>query len=179
MEPYTMGIGLALQAFGTIANFGSQQQIYDSQKRIQALQGQEDDQRKQAMELDAAQRKRRIVRTAIAARSQALATATNQGAEGGSALAGAYGGIMGQTGENELGVNQNLYIGRNLFGLKHQETLEQTKISDAQSRSAFFSGLSSLGGGLVKNSGSIDKLSTYFGGGGGEGKSGDSYQSDT
>src|SRR5262245_14983635 len=69
----------------------------DQQKQAEAF-------RKQAMDLDATRRRREMIRNMIASNATAETVATAQGAQFGSALPGAYGGISGRTGVNELGV---------------------------------------------------------------------------
>lgn len=153
--------GLALGAVGTAMQFQGQSQAHDAQLQNIALQQQEEQKRQQAMELDATRRTREMVRQGIAARSMSLTAATAQGANLGSAVPGAYGGIQGRTGVNTLGVGQNLQIGRELFGIKAEETANAISGSNASAMAGFGVGLSSLGGGLVKNMGAISRLSDF------------------
>lgn len=99
-------------------------------KEILGLERRVERQRFQAMNLDARRRSLEILRLQQRARSQALSVATAQGAGQGSGLQGAYGGISGQTGVNYLGVQQNLQIGRNIFGLNSQITDQRVGYSD-------------------------------------------------
>ncbi len=83
-------------------------------------------QKKQAMEIDARRSQMEIIRNQQRARAMGLAAATSQGAQGGSGLQGGYGQVSGQAGTNILGVQQNLEIGRNIFGLN--ESISNKKI---------------------------------------------------
>lgn len=156
--------GLGLAAGGAAMQFQGASSAAHAQQQQLMLQQQEEAQRKQQMELDAMRRKREMVRQSIAARAASLTATTSQGAGGvnGSALPGAYGGIAGQTGVNIQGADQNLEIGRNMFGLKSQETLSSMAYARAQARTGFGQGLSSLGQGLIKNMEPISRVGTYM-----------------
>lgn len=74
-------------------------------------------QKAQAMELDARRQQLEVIRNQQRGRALALTNATAQGASKGSGLQGGYGQVSGQSGVNALGIQQNLEIGRNIFGL--------------------------------------------------------------
>ena len=78
-------------------------------------------QKMQAMEIDARRQQMEIIRNQQRGRALTLTTGVAQGGSGfvsgASARGGAYGQISGQTGTNLLGVQQNLEVGRNIFGL--------------------------------------------------------------
>lgn len=87
----------------------------------------------QAMEIGARRQQLEIIRNQQRARSLALSTANSQlgqGAQGSSALGGAYGQISGQTGVNILGVQQNLALGRDIYGLNQQVTGKNVEQAD-------------------------------------------------
>lgn len=196
MDPFTLALGSAIIGGGlSIKGLFDQSSALDDKAAADAqvaaqnrlifgYQKEENDQRKNAMELDATRRKREFIRQSIAARSLALSTTTNQGAFNSSALPGAYAGISGRTNVNELGVNQNAEIGRNIFALND-------KISDAQSTASVFQTQSnqagaeaakagamvSLGSTLMSNAVTIGKIGGSVGGlwGGSSGSSGSAY----
>jgi len=88
-------------------------------KAITQLQFANEAQNQTAMELDARRQELQIVRHQQVARATALATGvgqTGQSARGSSAIAGGYGQISGESTTNMLGVQQNLDIGRAIFG---------------------------------------------------------------
>lgn len=155
---------LAVAAGGAAAQYaGSQTASHRSDDALKQQQ-QLEAKRQQQMELDAARRKRELVRNQIAARSAAVATATSQGAsaEGSSALPGAYGSISGRTNVNELGVNQNLELGQQTFALNEGILGSYRGAAEGTSMASFGAGLSSLGGALLKNEGVISRIGTYF-----------------
>lgn len=95
-------------------------------------------QRMQAMELDAKRQQMEIIRNQQRARSLAAATATSQGAQFGSALPGSYGQIQGQSGNNMLGVQQQLDLGRNMFNLNRQLAGQKQRSVDLESAYAAY-----------------------------------------
>lgn len=92
-------------------------------------------QQQQAMELDARRQQLEVIRNQQRGRSLALTTAVAQGGSGGtrsSGLAGGYGQISGQSGVNLLGIQQNLDIGRNIFGQNNQISANKMQLNDLQ-----------------------------------------------
>ena len=83
------GVGAGMSIFGA-------REAADAQKQITQAERQIEGQRFKAMELDARRKQLEMFRNAQRARAMALSTATSQGAQHGSALAGAYGQISGR-----------------------------------------------------------------------------------
>lgn len=154
-------VGLGLSAYGAYQNYQGQKDTAQAQQEALAIQKQQEAERKKAMELDAARRTREMVRQQVAARGMSLATTTNQGAEGGSALQGAYGGESGRTGVNMLGVSQNLEIGREMFGLNQGLTDAYSRMSAGTSRAGLGTSLMGFGTGLINNLGAINRVGGY------------------
>lgn len=100
--------------------------------QITAFETQVEGQRKQAMELDARRKQLEVIRNQQRYRAVALTNATAQGARQGSGLQGGYGQISGQSGFNLLGIQQNLQIGQNIFGLNSQITGQKQQYADLQ-----------------------------------------------
>jgi hypothetical protein len=150
--------GLVIGGIGLFESNDAAQQQAQYQAQALALQKQEQKERRKAMELDARRRRREIIRQGVAARSLALTTATAQGAQFGSVLPGAYGGIEGRTGVNTLGVNQNQEIGGRIFDLKGQISDAYVNAAFAGSRAASGQALTSFGGMLLQNSQNLAKL---------------------
>lgn len=119
-------------------------------------------QRRQAMELDASRRKVENIRTGQLARAQALTNATNQSAQFGSGLQGGLAQVTGRTYWNELGINQNLQIGQNLFNIDEAIGGLKTQISSSQSRASSSAGLSEIGNAMFKVAPTVGQI---FGGG--------------
>jgi len=146
------GVGLGLQLVGGVMGFMGNRQAAEAQQRQIAAEQAIEQQRKQAMELDAQRRKLEIIRNQQRARAMALTVANSQGAAQGSGLAGAYGQIGGQTGVNYAGVQSALQTGRNIFGFNADISQARIDMSQAQSLSGMGSGLMSLGNSLVNTS---------------------------
>src|SRR5258706_2000925 len=115
MDPLTLGIGaigLGLQIFGGAKQASDTsalaQKSYAINSQITGLEGQVNDQRRQAMELSARRQQLEIFRNTQRARAQGLAAATNQGAQFGSGLAGGQAQATDEGLFNIAGVNQNL-----------------------------------------------------------------------
>lgn len=156
------GIGVAAAVAGTGMQFMAQQRQAQANKQMIAAQRDAERQRQLAMNLDAQRRRREVIRQAQVAQSNAQAVATNQGAGQSTGLPGALGAISGQTGVNALGISQNQEIGNNIFAANARQSLAQEDSNSAASFGALGGGISSLGGAMVKNSGTIDKLATYY-----------------
>lgn len=96
-------------------------QSYDINRGIITSEQGIEQQKQQAMEIDARRQQMEIIRNQQRGRALSLATGVAQGGGGfvggSSARGGAYGQISGQTGVNLLGVQQQLEVGRNIFGL--------------------------------------------------------------
>lgn len=199
MSFIAVGVGVAAVGVG-ISGYGlfesnqarsaqqkAQQQAAASQAQQVAIQGQiigvqqqQNQQRQDAMTLDATRRRREMIRQSIAGRSQALtaATAAGAGGAGSSAVAGANAGIAGQTNVNMLGVNQNEEIGTNLFNLNSQISgLNQqyaaaggvanqytSQANAAASDMSFDNSLVSFGSTLMSSATTIGKIGGSIGG---------------
>ena len=149
-------VGTGMQMMGAHDAANAQKDIIAGERAAEA-------QRQKAMELDARRRQLEIVRQSQRARAMALSSANAQGAAFGSGLQGGYGQISGQSGTNLLGVQQNLEIGRNIFGINAGISNAKMNMADAQSFSAMGQGISSLGGAVLKNFGAINSLAQGFG----------------
>jgi len=141
--------GLGLQLYGSYEASQDAKKEAGIEKQMVGVEEQQDKVRQQAMELSASRQQLEQVRLGQRARAMALNTTTNQGAQFGSALGGAYGGISGQIGTNQTGISQNLAFGENMFALN--SSLDQLKMQKADVQSQMYSdqGLASLGGSLM------------------------------
>lgn len=163
--------GLAVAGTGAVMNYqntkknAQQQSAYQSQAL--AEQQHQDELRKQQMNLDAMRRQRATLRASLQARAQARTTAVTQGAQFGSVLAGAYGGIAGQTDNQLTSIEQGKELGTEMFasntrlsGIYRQSAMAS---ADAASNSALYGGLTSLGGAMMNSSNTIDSVGTWLG----------------
>jgi hypothetical protein len=142
------GVGLGLSAAGTAVSVIGQMQASEGAKRAEAL-------RERQMNLEAARQRRSVVRQALRARSIALTNATDQGATGGSGIAGGLGQIANTAASNTQAINQGVQIGSDMF--RANET-----ISGGQTLASFGSGLSNLGGSMYQGSETLGRIGSYF-----------------
>ncbi len=144
-----LATGLGLAAGGAYMSYNAAQKAGDANAGIAQQEMLADKQREKQMELDARRKMLETVRTAQRTRSLALSTATAQNAQLGTGLMGGYGQIAGQTGNDYLGISQNLEIGRNIFDINAQINMYKMQLASAQTQSALGSGLTSLGGSFM------------------------------
>lgn len=156
--------GLALGAAGTGIQVASSMASADAQKDEIAAQQRAEATREQGMKLDAMRKQREMIRQGILARSQALTQGSNQGAQFGSGVAGAQAGITEQTGYNTLGVQEQTSLGSDIFSANRDAFSAKSRQAEAGSFGAVGSGLSTLGGALMKNVGTVDRIGGYFSG---------------
>jgi hypothetical protein len=116
--------------------------------------------RQQQMQVTSQRQQLQTVRQGQMARAIAQTTATNQGAQFGSGLQGAYGSISGQTSQNQLGVSQNEQIGMQAFALDTQLDMEKASQALVQSQQQSSMAFGSLLGGIGGSLGSIFKMGT-------------------
>jgi hypothetical protein len=147
------GIGLAglgIEALGTMEQSSAAKDVTQADINIAGIQQKENAQRQLAMQINARRQQTQQIRDAQLKQSQGLASATSQGAQFGSGLSGGQAQIAGQANYNLQGINQNLQIGNTLFDLSNQQSQQQIAKFQAQSAQASASGLSSIGGDLLK-----------------------------
>jgi len=125
-------IGLAVAAVGAGVQFIGQQKQAAAQRKQNRL-------RRRQADLEAARKRRAVLREATIARAQTIAQASGQGVGlGGSTIAGATAGQSNVAAGNTLGINQGVQIGQQITSAQNQE-------SRAGSLVSFGQGLSSLG----------------------------------
>lgn len=155
------GVGVA--AYGMYENKKAGEAKVAADREAAAAQAEAEALRKQQLGLDTLRRRREVLRQSVAARSASLATMTAQGAanEGSSAPGGSFGGISGRLGVDIGGINQNYELGGGIFDSHQNQLAAYSRAAEAQGRMAFGQGLTSLGGSLVSNAGTIGKVGTY------------------
>lgn len=166
MDPLTLGIsavGLGLQAFGGFSAASKAKEAYGIQSQISGLEGQVNQQRQTAMELSARRQSMEIFRNNQRARSMALNNATQQGASYGnsSGLPGGIAQVDAQSSFNLQGINQNLEIGRNIFGLDDQISKQKLALSGVQSQMMTDQSIGQLGGSITKSAGTLGSIAQY------------------
>lgn len=167
MDPVSMGLalgGVALSAFGAYDKYKGAQAQTDIQKQMIGTEEQQNAIRRTAMETQARRMSLQNARQSQQANAQALNATTQSGAQFSSALGGAYGGIAGASGTNQLGISQGLQAGEQMFNL--EDTLNQQKIKYADAGGLINTGtaLSGLGGAITQNLKPLNDLSRQFGG---------------
>lgn len=136
--------GVLLSVIGTAASVYGSIQESNARKKAEAAR------QKQAA-LESQRSRRETIRRGIAARALALSTATSQGGQFGSALAGGYGQISGDVNRGLLGSYQNEELGNQVFAANRA-------YYNASMITSLGSGLSSLGGLAMNQAGTIERL---------------------
>ncbi len=161
MEPISAAlgvVGLGLQIWGGAKASQTASQVAGVQKGIAGDEQQINDQKQQQMQLEARRMQTEQFRNIQRQRSAATAAAVNQGAQGGSGLQGGLAQVQDQGLYNVQGINQNLQFGNTIFGINNDISSKKMQLADLSSSMAQDQALSSLGGAIVKNSGTIGGL---------------------
>lgn len=161
MDPITLGIsavGLGLKLAGGFGAAGNASQIASLSSANAGLAGQVNQQRQQAMELSARRQQLEMYRNTQRARAMGLNSAVSQGAQFGSGLPGGQASTTAQGAFNVQGVNQNLQIGQNIFGLEGKESTNNMQIASLKGSMATNEGWASLGGSLLSSAGTIGQM---------------------
>lgn len=151
-----------MSLMGAMKSSTAANSYYKNQGDIATQELNINNEKRKAMEIDARRRSLEVVRNNQKARSLAETSATSQGAQQGSGLQGAYGGISGQSNTNELGITQNLEIGRNIFGFDSQISADRIQDASYQSQMNEGNAMSSLGGSLMGSAGKIGQMAQSF-----------------
>lgn len=146
--------GLGLGIMGTMQGISAAKSSAQSGIAMAGLEQQVNDKRQQAMQVMARRQQMQVLRTNQQTQAQATAAATNQGAQFGSGLQGGLSGIRGQSASNLLGMDQQLDIGNQIFGLDAQISQQKMKQFQAQSDSAGAQGWTALGSSVLKSAAS-------------------------
>ena len=142
--PFLLAFGLGLSVIGAglrLAGARKQSRAQDANEEL----------RKQQVGLDSARARRVAIREGISARSLALANATSQGASKGSGLQGGLAQISSSVNRTQQGIKQNEELGLGVFENNRQISRAGAIFSAGQ-------GLSSLGGSLVQNYGTFQRI---------------------
>lgn len=156
MNPLSIGlgvVGLGMSLYGGMKSSEYAQEVAQENQMIAQDEMKINQQKKLQMELEARRGLVQNLRNAQRLRAQATAAATNQGASKGSGLYGGLAEVTGQEGVNALGINQNLEIGRTIFGLNDSISAHKQKISSIQGDMATSQAISGFGGTLMGISG--------------------------
>lgn len=152
----TAMVGIGLSVIGTGISMSAQQRMAREQEEASRRT---ENAREQQMQLDAQRRRRQSIREGILARSQAMAVGVGQNVLHSTGVMGAMGQASAQSAENVQTVNQSEALGSRIFEGNRAYAAAGAR---GQSMSAFGSGLASLGGAIVNNAGTINRLGTYY-----------------
>lgn len=161
MDPisaFVTAASVATSIFGGMKQASAANKEAQAQQQIAGLEIQADQQRRQAMELDASRKSMEVLRNSQRARATALTNATSSGSQFGSGLQGGYGQIGGSTGFNLLGISQNKTIGENLFNINDQIDQQRMLYAQASGQMATGQGISSIGSMLGQNNTGLTNL---------------------
>lgn len=153
----SIAIGLGLAA--SVAGAG-----YSAYKQNQASKAAEkasikaENARQQQNQLDAARRRRQAFRESLLARSQAVSAGANQGALMGSGVAGGIAQATATGFQNQQTINSSQTLGNQVFSANRQFA---SATAMGQQGAAWGGALTSLGGALMANAGTIGRLGTY------------------
>lgn len=153
MDPISIGlgvVGLGLQIFGASEGASAAKQAASIQRGIAADEQKINEQRKQQMLLESSRKQLEIFRNNQRQRALATAAAVNQGASFGSGLQGGLAGVTNMSLFNSQGINQNVEIGTNIFGINDAISQKKMQLADVQAQQAEAAGWASLGGSLMK-----------------------------
>lgn len=157
---FMLGGGLGLQLLGGIGGMGAAES-YNNAKLDEVQQEQQvDNQRRQAMELDANRKLVENVRNVQRAQALGLVNANAQGAQYSSGFQSGQQQATNQGNWNQEGVLQNLYIGRNIFDLNQKISSDKMLEASAQQSSSFWGGIGQMGGSLVQGASAFGKLAS-------------------
>lgn len=151
-------VGLAGGIFSAIQGADLAKKANDIQNQEIATQLSQDALRQQAMELSGQRQMRQNIRNAQMARSMALSTAANEGAQFSSGLQGAYANVSGQANTNTANISENLQIGRSMFGLEAQLAGEKQQAAMVQGEQATNQAVSGIFGSISKAGGPLGSL---------------------
>lgn len=162
------GGGMAMQAYSAYSSAQAAKEQAKYSAANAGLEMQQDQVRRQAMELNAHRQSMEVLRNAQRARAVGLNNATTSGSQLGSGVQGGYGQISGQSGVNLLGINQNLQMGEQMFDLNAQISQNKIAMAKAGGNLATSQAVGSFGKGLAGSYGPMSAMSkSFFGGGGG------------
>lgn len=161
MDPISAGlsvVGLGIQLFGGSKSASDARRASQINYGIAEDEQKINQQKNLQMQLEASRSSLQQFRNMQRLRAQATASATSQGAQYGSGLEGGLAEITNEGLFNTQGINQATQFGNTIFGINNDISGKKMQLSQVQSDMASDQALSSLGGALVKNAGTIGGL---------------------
>lgn len=167
MDPITIGlgvVGLGLSLFGGLGQAQASKEAANISKGIAGDEQRINAQKQQQMMLESGRNQLEIYRNMQRARARATQAAVSQGAQLGSGLQGGLAQVTDQSFFNFQGINQNVELGQNIFGINNDISNKKMQLADVQGKAATDAGLASLGGALIKAGPMIGAMGKGFGG---------------
>lgn len=144
------GIGLGIAAVGAAQQYSAGQDAAKASEKAEDL-------RRKQMNLDAARRRRQVIRDMVVARATSRASAASQGVQGGdSAVIGGQQQAVSTAAMNTLAINQSQSIGTGIFSAN-------AEYANAQGREALGQSISGFGMNVAKNSATISRVGASAG----------------
>lgn len=151
-------VSVAASAIGTGISVSAAQAQGSAQKQALAAEQQAEATRQQAMNYEAERQKQETIRQAQVARGVALNNAANSGSQFGSGVQGGISEITGASDTRVGGIGTEQSFGNSIFAANAARTGAQIRGADAQAEGAIGSGISSLGGMLIRDQGTITNI---------------------
>lgn len=166
MDPVSIGLGLAglgMQLFGGLSAASNAKQQAQVSGEIAGDEQKINVQKRRQMMLEASRKVTENFRNVQRIKAQGEAAATMGGAQFGSGFAGAQAGEADQGFVNAQGVNQNLEIGQDIFGVTSDINKKKIQLAALGGKAATDQGIASLGGALVKSGPTIGSFAQNIG----------------
>lgn len=144
-------LGVGTSFFGSLMGNDANQDLVSAQQKAEKL-------RYQQMQADAERKRRQAIRQGIIQQHQAVSNTVLQGAGESSGAYGAAGQVNQEVGWNVAGVNIAEHFGKGIYEANQQALAAKGEIANAETIKSFGSGLSSLGGAMLGNMGTINSL---------------------
>lgn len=146
--------GAGFEIAGAIEGMNAANAAYGVEQQMTGTEIQMNNLRQQAMTLDAQRKQIQVIRNTQLAKARGEAAAVNQGGtvQGNTASSGYAGGQAQATGAgafNLLGINQDLSIGNQIFGLQNTLSQQQLQLAGYQTAENNAKGLMSIGQGIA------------------------------
>lgn len=151
-DPFSIGtaaIGAGFEIYGGLEAAGIQKQMAATQSAMIGFEQQQNQVRRQAMEMGAYREQLQQVRNAQAARSMALSTGVSQGGQFSSGLQGAFASISGQANTNIGGISQGLQFGERMFDIDQNLSAAKMTYAQEQGKLAQAKGIQDIGSGIM------------------------------
>jgi hypothetical protein len=160
MDPFTLAFagGAIVSGISSIFGAGDAKKQAQISQQVAGIEGQQNQVRRQAMEISSQRQQTENIRNAQLARSMSLNSATQQGAQFGSGYAGGQAQISGDANYNALGISQNLMAGEKMFNYDDQISRLKAQSADVQGDQAMWQGIGQFGNSIMGAAGKFGNL---------------------